>query len=110
MVDLYSVVRNALRASVESYSIKKLEPFYAFERVMPLKDANVALAVIQRGLELGSAKSIDEAARQAVTDYNQDDCNSTAALRDWLEQLRTEAMAKGATIERPIPENWRTKR
>jgi uncharacterized protein len=25
-VDLYSVVRHAIRASVESYSIKKLEP------------------------------------------------------------------------------------
>ena len=31
-VDLYGVVRNALRASVESYSIKKLEPLYGFAR------------------------------------------------------------------------------
>ena len=56
MVDLYAVVRNAIRASVESYSIKKLEPFYAFTRVMPLQDANVALAAIQAGLELGDAR------------------------------------------------------
>ena len=27
-VDLYAVVRHAIRASVESYSIKKLEPLY----------------------------------------------------------------------------------
>ncbi len=101
MVDLYAVVRGGLRASVESYSIKKLEPFYEFERVMPLKEANVALAAIQAGLELGSAESIDEAARQAVTDYNQDDCNSTAVLRDWLEQLRAQAVEDGAAIERP---------
>ena len=32
LVDLYSVVRNALRAGVESYSIKKLEPLYGFAR------------------------------------------------------------------------------
>ena len=31
-VDLYQVVRHGLRASVESYSIKRLEPFYGFER------------------------------------------------------------------------------
>jgi predicted RecB family nuclease len=43
-VDLYSVVRNSLRASVESYSIKKLEPLYGFTRGTPLSDANMALA------------------------------------------------------------------
>ena len=29
-VDLYQVVRHGIRAGVESYSIKRLEPFYAF--------------------------------------------------------------------------------
>ena len=43
-VDLYQVVRRGIRASVESYSIKKLEPFYAFEREIVLADANTALA------------------------------------------------------------------
>ena len=31
-VDLYAVVRHALRAGVESYSIKQLEQFYGFKR------------------------------------------------------------------------------
>jgi predicted RecB family nuclease len=31
-VDLYGVVRHSLRASVESYSIKRLEPLYGFQR------------------------------------------------------------------------------
>ena len=35
-VDLFQVVRHALRASVESYSIKQLEPFYGFEREIAL--------------------------------------------------------------------------
>ncbi len=39
-VDLYQIVRHGLRASVESYSIKQLEPFYGFERAAPLADAN----------------------------------------------------------------------
>lgn len=38
-VDLYQIVRHSLRASVESYSIKRLEPFYGFARAMPLAEA-----------------------------------------------------------------------
>jgi predicted RecB family nuclease len=33
-VDLFSVVRHGIRASVESYSIKKLEPLYSFVRTV----------------------------------------------------------------------------
>ncbi len=42
-VDLYSVVKNGIRASVESYSIKKLEPLYGYERITELSDANKAV-------------------------------------------------------------------
>src|SRR5918996_4579213 len=39
LVDLYRAVRQGLRASVESYSIKKLEPMYGFNREIDLRDA-----------------------------------------------------------------------
>jgi len=39
-VGLYRVVREGLRASVESYSIKKMEQFYGFTRTVPLRDAH----------------------------------------------------------------------
>ena len=39
-VDLYAVVRRAVYASVESYSLKQLEPFYGFERETSLPDGN----------------------------------------------------------------------
>jgi predicted RecB family nuclease len=42
-VDLYRVVRQGMRASVESYSIKRLEPLYSFARAVPLREANIAL-------------------------------------------------------------------
>ena len=42
-VDLYRAVRQGIRASVESYSIKRLEPLYGFTRAVPLRDANLAL-------------------------------------------------------------------
>src|SRR5262249_8023467 len=50
-VDLYAVVRHGIRASVESYSIKKLEPLYEFARAVPLPDASKALLKVQASLE-----------------------------------------------------------
>lgn len=100
-VDLLAVVRHTLRASVESYSIKRLEGLFGFTRAVALADANKALTQVQAGLELGDLALIDAATRDAVTGYNRDDCLSTAALRDWLEQRRTELIGQGVEIERP---------
>ena len=102
-VDLYGVVRRGLRASVESYSIKQLEPFYAFERRAALADANVALANLQASLELEDVPSISEDAKCTVLAYNQDDCRSAACLRDWLEILRAKLIVGGAAVPRPEP-------
>ena len=38
-VDLYRVVRQGVRAGVENYSIKSLEPLVGFERQVNLPDA-----------------------------------------------------------------------
>jgi uncharacterized protein len=84
-VDLYQVVRHGLRAGVESYSIKRLEPLYEFDRDTALPDANAALALLQAGIELDDIPSISEASRATVLAYNRDDCRSASALRDWLE-------------------------
>ncbi|WP_027571501.1 TM0106 family RecB-like putative nuclease [Bradyrhizobium sp. WSM1743] len=100
-VDLYQIVRHSLRASVESYSIKRLEPFYGFEREAPLTDANVALANLQANLELSAAPSIAEDIKAVVRAYNEDDCRSTVALRDWLEAHRAKLVADGIAVPRP---------
>jgi predicted RecB family nuclease len=76
-VDLYHVVRHALRASVESYSIKRLEAFYDFDRASPLADANAALAILQASLELSDVPSVSDEIRATVRAYNEDDCRST---------------------------------
>jgi len=104
-VDLYSVVRHAIRASVESYSIKKLEPLYNFNRNAKLSEASTALAKVQACIELGDAGGIPEAAKQTVIDYNQDDCVSTFELRQWLEVVREDLRSKGHEIARPVPED-----
>lgn len=102
-VDLYSVVRNALRAGVESYSLKRLEPLYRFTRQISLPAANTALANLEAGLEHNNATKISGADLQAVQSYNEDDCSSTLALRDWLEERRTELIQQGISVERPSP-------
>ncbi len=42
-VDLYRAVRQGIRASVESYSIKELEPLYGFEREVDLREAGSSI-------------------------------------------------------------------
>src|SRR6058998_728917 len=100
-VDLHAVVRQALRASVEEYSLKKLEALYGFTREADLKDAGASLRAMQRALELEEPDAIDADVRQVVTTYNRDDCLSTLRLFRWLERLRTGLEADGATIPRP---------
>lgn len=104
-VDLYQIVRRGLRASVESYSIKRLEPFYAFTRAMPLADANSALAILQANLEFGDSPSIFDDTKATVRAYNEDDCRSAASLRDWLEAQRAKLIADGIDVPRPQPGN-----
>ena len=102
-VDLYAVVRHGIRASVESYSIKELEPLYDFERSVPLPDASKALARIEYCLELNDLEGIEEEDRAVAQNYNRDDCFSTWQLRDWFEELRAGLIKAGASIDRPSP-------
>src|ERR1700752_3164904 len=102
-VDLYQVVRHSLRASVETYSIKQLEQFYAFKREAALANAKVALANLQAHLELNDVPSISEETQAIVRAYNRDDCRSAVALRDWLEELRTQLVEAGTEVARPVP-------
>lgn len=103
LVDLLTVTKHAIRASVESYSLKKLEPFCGYERKVSLRDANMALTRVTAGLELDDIPSIDEDTKAVVAAYNSDDCFATKSLRDWLEDLRASRVADGAEIPRPEP-------
>ena len=50
-IDLHTIVRQALRAGVESYSLKQLEQYYGFVRALPLRDASTHLRAIEAALE-----------------------------------------------------------
>ena len=100
-VDLYPISKRAIRASVESYSIKNLEQFCGFQRTVDLDDANRHLAIVQSGLESGDVGAIPKETLTAVAGYNRDDCASALALRDWLEGLRAGLIEGGEEILRP---------
>lgn len=105
LVDLHRTVKRGLRASVESYSIKKLEPHYGFERDVELRSASSALAHFEAWLELGRGDDDPDSADallETIRGYNRDDCVSTLRLRDWLEGLRDEAeRTTGERVPRP---------
>ncbi|HKR61763.1 MAG TPA: TM0106 family RecB-like putative nuclease [Pyrinomonadaceae bacterium] len=102
LVDMFRAVRQGLRASVESYSIKKLEPFYEYERDVNLPEANLALQTFQTVLAFGCEEENLDDIKSAIEGYNRDDCVSALRLRDWLEQLRTELEQQiGAPLARP---------
>ncbi|HWL40676.1 MAG TPA: TM0106 family RecB-like putative nuclease, partial [Gemmatimonadaceae bacterium] len=102
-VDLYGVIRQGVRVGTERYSIKNLEPLYAFERTVRLIDAGRCKSVLEQALELHVPETAPKEVRDAVEGYNMDDCVSTLRLRDWLEKVRAEHIVKGADIPRPKP-------
>ena len=107
-VDLYAVVRQGVRISKGSYSIKKLEEFY-WGHTRSSDGAGVAdglSSVVE--YERWLAGRDDGAADQSILDdirrYNEEDVRSTLALHDWLEARRADLEASGHVLARPVPE------
>ena len=103
-VDLYGVVRQGLRASVESYSIKQLEAFYGFERAGDIRAAGPAVRAVQVALGRGTPEEVSAGLRAEVEAYNRDDCVSALRLRRWLEGLRAGLEVGGTRVPRPEPQ------
>ena len=101
-VDLHGVVRQALRASVERYSLKDLEIFVGFERKTDLREASKSLRGLESALELNEQANAPADVLETVAAYNREDCISTLQLRNWLEGIRHELVAGGKEIRRPL--------
>jgi uncharacterized protein len=104
LVDLFRVVRQGIRASVESYSIKRLEPLYGLTREVELKSASSSIVAFETWLEGGTAENgeVGEAILQSIAGYNRDDVLSNWRLRDWLELRRLDLEKQiGEAVPRP---------
>jgi uncharacterized protein len=88
MIDLYKVVKGSIMVSQPSYSIKKLEAFYDFDRKSKVLDAGSSIDeydYYRQQVDLGE-EGAAETLKQ-ITDYNEDDCVSTMALYNWLSSM-----------------------
>ncbi|GAA4284218.1 TM0106 family RecB-like putative nuclease [Brevibacterium daeguense] len=104
LVDLYPVVRQALRVGSRSYSIKKLEPLYMGADLRDEDGVTDAAASIDAYAEAMLVRSAGDTARAGkmlaeIADYNEYDCRSTLRLRDWLLDL-----ARDAGVPPQLPE------
>jgi predicted RecB family nuclease len=97
-VDLYQVVRHALRLSTESYSLKQVEKLYLQRPPSVVMDAGSSIVAYEQWLLDGEQQQLDE-----IEAYNKDDCDSTYLLREWLEARRAEIEASEGPIPRPVP-------
>ncbi|MFI5254765.1 MAG: TM0106 family RecB-like putative nuclease, partial [Candidatus Limnocylindrales bacterium] len=96
LVDLFQVVRQGVRASVESYSLKRIEKFYLPAREGPITEAGFSVVEYETWLRDRDPHHLAD-----LADYNRDDCLSTWRLRGWLEERRTEGLARGWDLPRP---------
>ena len=100
-VDLHRAIRQGIRASVEGYSIKRLEPLYDFVREVDLRDAGTSIVEFETWLELGQGEEREELLTR-IEEYNRDDCLSTMHLRNWLEEQRAKLENElGGGLPRP---------
>jgi uncharacterized protein len=83
LVDLYRVVKQALRASVHSYSIKVVEELYGFRRTADVAGGDESAVLFERWLATGEGELL-----AGIRLYNEEDCRSTVALHEWLLDLR----------------------
>jgi uncharacterized protein len=88
LVDLFDVVRQSLRASYESYSLKKIEQFYRGPRGDEVTSAMDSVVAYERFLE-----TRDPVEFERIVTYNREDCYSTVDLHRWLLERRSEAEA-----------------
>ena len=89
LVDLFTVVHQGLYISQNSYSIKKLEPFYGFKRDAELKRGDDSILLFEAWLD-----NKDDTILANIRHYNDEDCRSTHLLHRWLLERRDELIAE----------------
>lgn len=89
-VDLYATVRQSVRVSQPSYSIKKLEPLYMGDSLRG-EVASATDSIVEyeryRVLRERGADAEAQEVRAEIEDYNAYDCTSTMRLLEWLREV-----------------------
>ena len=113
LVDLYTVLRRAIRVSQPSYSIKKLEPLYMGDALREGDVTDAAASIVEYHAYCQARDDGDEDLANdllaSIRDYNNYDCESTLRLRDWLLARAAEhgVAPEGALDEGAIDDSTR---
>src|SRR4029077_1604347 len=101
LVDLHQAFKQSTRASVEEYSLKKIEAFYNFERKIPPDVSRAAMRYIEHRLELGwDNEQLPDDMRAAMAGSKRENFLSSASLRDCLETERAILLQRGLNVPR----------
>ncbi|KHL24156.1 DNA/RNA helicase [Croceibacterium mercuriale] len=82
-VDLYGLLRQAIRTSEPNLSLKTMELFFAPPRDGAVQKADQSVVEYKSWQETG-----DQALLDGILAYNRVDCENTEGLRNWLAGLR----------------------
>ncbi|NCP15267.1 MAG: TM0106 family RecB-like putative nuclease [Sphingomonadales bacterium] len=82
-VDLYAVLRQAVRTSEPNLSLKTMEVFFAEKRDGAVTKADQSVVEYKSWQQTGEQRILDD-----ILEYNKVDCENTEGLRDWLVSLR----------------------
>jgi uncharacterized protein len=96
LVDLYTVVRQAIVVGQPSYSTKKIEDYYGKRASdSPVQAGDDSISHFEKWLSLRADRALrDDAILDDLERYNKYDCISTYGLREWLLALRDRAVTE----------------
>jgi len=97
LIDLYEIVRESIRVSEPSYSIKNIEHFYLEARTGDVKNAGDSIIQYERWQETQDPQILKE-----IEDYNKDDVRSTLYLHRWLVSIKPASIPWFQYKEEPI--------
>jgi predicted RecB family nuclease len=90
-VDLYNIVRHGLLLGEPRYSIKNVEHLYRERRQTDVESGGDSVVVYEHWRSEPDGETWESSkVLKAIRDYNQDDCESTQELVDWLRERQVE--------------------
>jgi predicted RecB family nuclease len=107
-VDLYQIVRRGLRIGVGSYSLKTIEILYIGKRSTEISTATDSVVQYGHWIQTGQDRNWKRSSiLAAIREYNKDDCESNAALADWMREIAANsgitALPSTSSSELPQP-------
>jgi predicted RecB family nuclease len=100
-VDLYQIIRHALRIGEDSYSIKSIETLYRPKRSTDVATASESIVQYANWMARNEPRHwTSSPILKGIRDYNADDCKSNAELAAWLRTLASERGIEPSVSER----------